>query len=202
MERRRGVWSVRWAAAVCLAAAIPSEGGSLARLRETYDLVVREAAFRHNLDPRLIHAVIQAESAYNRWAVSSAGAQGLMQLMPRTAAHYGVEDPFDARQNIEGGVKYLNDLQILYGNEPDQVARLKKILAAYNAGQEAVKKYRGIPPYAETRTYIDRVLSVYATAGFRRKTVIVDFWTSDGKHIVTNVLSIAAGRTAAPPKAG
>jgi hypothetical protein len=68
------------------------------------------------------------------------------------------------------------------------------MLAAYNAGQEAVKKYGGIPPYAETRTYINRVLAAYSTSGGRRKTVIVDFWTSDGRHIVTNVMTIAANK--------
>jgi len=164
------------------------------KLRTSYDPVIRTISGRHGLDPQLVHAVIQAESAYNRWAISTAGAQGLMQLMPSTASFYGVDDAFDVDQNIEGGVKYLRDLQELYQNEADQVARLKKMLAAYNAGQEAVRKYNGIPPYAETRAYIARVLSTYAATGARRKTVIIDFWTSDGKHVVTNVLSLAAAR--------
>jgi|GEM_PF-876034 len=176
----------------------PARAAFLGKLRETYDPAIRNAAERHNLDPKLVHAVIQAESAYNRWAVSTAGAQGLMQLMPQTAAFYGVTDPFDVEQNIEGGVKYLKALQDLYRDEADPTARIRKTLAAYNAGQEAVKKYRGIPPYAETRAYIDRVLAVYAASGGRRKTVIIDFWTSDGKHVVTNVLSIAAARPSSP----
>jgi soluble lytic murein transglycosylase-like protein len=166
----------------------------ISKLKEKYDPLIRTAAFRHGLDPNLVHAVVQAESAYNRWAVSPAGAGGLMQLIPQTAATYGVADVFDVEQNIDGGVRYLKDLQTLYGNEADETARLKKMLAAYNAGQEAVKKYGGIPPYAETRTYINRVLAAYSTSGGRRKTVIVDFWTSDGRHIVTNVMTIAANK--------
>ncbi|MBM3310523.1 MAG: lytic transglycosylase domain-containing protein [Candidatus Aminicenantes bacterium] len=195
MRTQRREWRIGRAVGLFLAAAPFLLSFSFRdKLRTTYDPAIRTISGRHGLDPQLVHAVIQAESAYNRWAVSSAGAQGLMQLMPSTASYYGVRDVFDIDQNIEGGVKFLRDLQELYRNEVDPVARLKKILAAYNAGQEAVKKYNGIPPYAETRAYIARVMSTYAEMGARRKTVIIDFWTSDGKHVVTNVLSVAAAR--------
>lgn len=189
-KKRRFTGVVAFLAAL-LAFAAPVRASGAAGLRAAYDETVRSAASRHGIEAALIHAVIQAESAYNRWAVSRAGAQGLMQLMPATAASYGVTDAFDIEQNIDAGVRYLKDLQALYKGEADPTARLKKMLAAYNAGQEAVKKYKGVPPYAETRTYIDRVLATYAAAGGRRKTVIIDFWDSEGRHIVTNVLSLA-----------
>jgi soluble lytic murein transglycosylase-like protein len=120
-----------------------------------YDPIIQTVAAEHEIDADFIHAVIKAESAYNRWAISRAGAQGLMQLMPGTASIYGVKDVFDPEQNIRGGVKFLRVLLNLYDGDP------KKTLAAYNAGQEAVKKYGGIPPYEETRTYIRRVMATF-----------------------------------------
>jgi soluble lytic murein transglycosylase-like protein len=120
-----------------------------------FEELIQKAAARHNVDPRLVKAVIQAESAFNPDAVSSAGAQGLMQLMPATAEGLGVEDPLDPRQNINGGVKLLSQLLNRYDED------LSLALAAYNAGPGAVKRFGGIPPYQETQTYVKRVLGYY-----------------------------------------
>lgn len=112
---------------------------------------VDTATERFGLDPALLRAIMHAESWFNPMAVSHAGAQGLMQLMPATAQHYGVEDPFDPSQNVIGGAAYLADLLRRYeGNW--QLA-----VAAYNAGETAVAEYQGVPPYAETREYLRRV---------------------------------------------
>ena len=117
--------------------------------REIADLV-DESARRHDVDPLLVHSVIQVESDYNSNAVSPKGAEGLMQLMPGTARMLGVSDSFDPQQNIEAGVKYLKYLQGIY--KDDRLA-----LAAYNAGPGAVEKYKAIPPFAETRNYVNQV---------------------------------------------
>ena len=100
--------------------------------------------------------MIQTESAFYARARSRAGALGLMQLMPQTAQRFGVVDPFDPRQNITGGVKYLRWLTDTFSGD------LHKVVAAYNAGEGAVLKYGGIPPFAETRAYVPRVLELYA----------------------------------------
>ncbi|WP_020680452.1 lytic transglycosylase domain-containing protein [Marinobacterium rhizophilum] len=116
-----------------------------------YAQLVRQAAAQHQVDPALVRALIHAESAFNPSAVSHMGAQGLMQLMPATAASLGVQNAFDARQNIDGGVKHLADLLQTFKGD----ARLA--VAAYNAGAGAVRKYGGVPPYAETQVYVERV---------------------------------------------
>ena len=119
------------------------------------DLIAKAAA-KHDMDPKLLHAVIQAESAYNPHAVSSAGAVGLMQLMPDTAKRYGVIDRRDAEQNIDGGARYLKDLLALFN------ANLRLAVAGYNAGEGAVIKYNhSIPPYPETRNYVQQVMALY-----------------------------------------
>ncbi len=148
--------------------------------RKTYDPVVRKVAKLHGIEPELIHAIIQAESNYESTAVSPKGARGLMQLMPATARAYGVSDYFDPEQNIEGGTKYLKDLIRLYEGKTSLV------LAAYNAGQEAVKKYKGIPPYPETRNYIKRIQAGYRNANIRTRTVIYKYYDGDGKLVLTN----------------
>jgi hypothetical protein len=118
----------------------------------TFHREIREAAERNGVSPALVEAVIRVESAFNPWAVSPKGAQGLMQLMPRTASALGVRDSFNPRQNIEGGVRHLRYLLDRYpGN-------LSLALAAYNAGEGAVDYYGGVPPYAETRQYVQQVL--------------------------------------------
>lgn len=112
---------------------------------------ITAAAERWKVDPALVRAVIHAESAFRPDAVSHKGAQGLMQLMPGTAEIYGVEDPFDAAQNIEAGVQHLAGLLVRYDGDVTLAA------AAYNAGEGAVKRWGGIPPYEETKVYVHRV---------------------------------------------
>ena len=109
----------------------------------------------NNLSPALVKAIIKAESNGERYAVSPKGAQGMMQLMPFTARRMNVSDPFDPIENIEGGVKYIKELLGTFGGN------LVHAVASYNAGPEAVKKYGGIPPYKETRTYVKRVMNYY-----------------------------------------
>ena len=116
-----------------------------------FNLYIEQAAKINKIDPAFIRAVIHAESHFNKHAISKQGAQGLMQLMPNTAQHLGVKNAFVAKQNIEGGAKHLAHLLKKYnGNK-------KLVSAAYNAGEGAVKKYSGIPPFAETQVYVERV---------------------------------------------
>lgn len=120
-----------------------------------YKHTIKAAAKLYNVSPALIRAIIHAESHFNAKAVSKQGAQGLMQLMPTTAKALGVKKPFIAKQNIYGGVKHLAHLLKVYQGNSSLVA------AAYNAGEGAVKKYSGIPPYAETKVYVERVDILY-----------------------------------------
>jgi soluble lytic murein transglycosylase len=127
--------------------------------RETaqFDRLIASACARYTVEFALVKAVIKAESAFDRLALSSAGARGLMQLMPDTAAQHGIGDVHDPRSNIEGGVRHLRLLLNRFrGNLP-------LTLAAYNAGPESVERYNGIPPYEETQTYIQRVLQYRET---------------------------------------
>lgn len=117
--------------------------------------LVTDAAARDAVAPGLINAVIMAESAGNPAAISRAGAQGLMQIMPETAASCGVSNPFDPAQNVDCGTRYLHSLLQRYGND------VELAVAAYNAGPGAVDQYHGVPPYQETRDYVSRVLSYY-----------------------------------------
>ena len=119
------------------------------------DRLVRQAANRVQVDPGLVHAIIQVESEYHPNAVSNKGAMGLMQLIPATAMRFGVENPFDPKQNIEGGVTYLKYLLDLFGGN------LSLALAAYNAGENSVLRQGGIPYYPETRDYVRKVADVY-----------------------------------------
>lgn len=119
--------------------------------------VVERKAKEHGVDPLLVHSVISVESAYNPYAVSTAGAEGLMQLIPSTARQYGVRNSFDVEQNIEGGVKYLKHLKSMFADE-------RLVLAAYNAGEGAVMKYGWVPPYAETQNYVYEVGRRYGSA--------------------------------------
>lgn len=117
--------------------------------------MITSAASQYGVSARLVEAVIAVESAFNPQAVSSKGAIGLMQLMPKTARRYAVDNPFDPLQNIAGGIRYLRDL--LHRFQGD----LHLALAAYNAGETAVATYGGIPPYRETRQYVKKVLRRY-----------------------------------------
>ena len=129
--------------------------GGDANLRQ----IVEDAARRNQVDPLLVHSVIQVESNYNATAVSPKGAQGLMQLIPSTARRFGAKNSFDVKENVEAGVKYLKYLNSLYPND------LRLTLAAYNAGEGAVAKYRNnIPPYRETEHYVYKVGEKYGSA--------------------------------------
>lgn len=116
------------------------------------DAHIREAATRYGFSQDLVVAIIETESQFNSRAVSRRGARGLMQLAPATAARLGVDDPFDPRANIDGGVRHLRALMDRFDND------LALALAAYNAGERAVISYKGIPPYRETRAYVTRIL--------------------------------------------
>jgi soluble lytic murein transglycosylase-like protein len=121
------------------------------------DKLVQQSASRFQVDPDLVKAVIRVESGFDAKAVSSKGAMGLMQLIPATAQRFGVANPFDPKQNIEGGVNYLKHLLDLFGGD------LKLSLAAYNAGEHTVQRFGGIPAIAETQNYVRRVTSIYQT---------------------------------------
>jgi hypothetical protein len=116
---------------------------------------IEEVATQYGVAPKLVAAIVAVESEFNPRAVSRRGAEGLMQLMPETSADLEVEDPFDPRDNIDGGVRHLKRLMKRFHND------LPLVLAAYNAGEQAVIHHRGIPPYRETRQYVVRVLRRY-----------------------------------------
>ena len=125
--------------------------------RSEIDNLISKYADKNGLDEDFVKAVINQESGFNPNATSHCGAMGLMQLMPSTAQGLGVKNAYDAEQNIEGGTKYLKGLMDRFDNNKSLA------LAAYNAGPNAVKKYGGIPPYAETQNYVKKVLSKYDT---------------------------------------
>jgi hypothetical protein len=152
------------------------------------DRIVRDAAARHQVDPALVKAVISTESGWNPHAVSRKGAVGLMQLIPGTAQRFGVGNPFDPAQNVEGGTTYLKALLDRYNGD------LSKTLAAYNAGEHAVDANRGVPPYWETQRYVQKVQDAYFRPGSGRDSTL---WTppknpvrkevdSNGRVIFTN----------------
>ncbi len=138
------------------ASSLPPAKGTLAA--ENLTDMINEIAERNQVEPSLVHSVIKAESNYNPAALSPKGAQGLMQLIPSTARRFGVSNSYNVQENVEGGVKYLKFLIDLYHND------YKKVIAAYNAGEGAVAKYGGIPPYSETMTYVYRVAKNLKTA--------------------------------------
>lgn len=126
----------------------------LAEKRAEYRPLISDLAFAYVVDDQLVHAIVEVESAYDAKAVSKTGAMGLMQLMPKTAERFAVIDPLDPEQNVEAGIRYIVLLE-------REFERTELILAAYNAGEEAVRRYdNSVPPYAETRAYIERVLAV------------------------------------------
>jgi soluble lytic murein transglycosylase-like protein len=145
---------------------------------------IMDAAQRYGVPDRLVSAVIRAESGFNPRAVSSKGAQGLMQLMPGTASILGVRNSFDPRQNIDGGVRHLRGLLDRF---PDNLALA---IAAYNAGEKAVTTYGGIPPYPETRDYVSKVLRFYGATvqgGDTPPTRIYQTIGKDGTVTYTNI---------------
>ena len=117
---------------------------------------IQKVSEKYLLDADLLRAMIKQESGYNPYAISRSGAQGLMQLMPDTADSLGVSNPWDIEQNIDGGARYLKDQLIAFGGD------LRLALAAYNAGPGNITKYNGIPPFDETRNYVDKVLLYYS----------------------------------------
>jgi hypothetical protein len=119
------------------------------------DWIIYRAGVKQGVDPRFIHAVIKQESRYNPTAVSYAGAQGLMQMMPATAERFGLKDPFDAKANVEAGTKYLKWLLKRFDGD------VSLALAGYNAGEGSVDKYKGIPPYSETQNYVKKIVANY-----------------------------------------
>jgi soluble lytic murein transglycosylase-like protein len=138
------------------AAGMPQYVLPTAALIRQYTPLIETAAKTHGVDVALVHAVITAESGYNPRAVSRAGAQGIMQLMPDTARRFGVQNSFDAAQNIDGGVKYLRELLTMFNGNRELA------VAAYNAGENAVIRHGNrIPPYAETMHYVPKVLGFY-----------------------------------------
>ncbi len=132
------------------------------------DTIVQNAAERHRLDPALVKAVISTESGWNSRAISQKGAVGLMQLIPATAQRFGVGNPFDPAQNVEGGTTYLKSLLDRYNGD------LSKSLAAYNAGERAVDLTGGVPAYRETQRYVQKVTNAYFQPGSGRTSTL---WT-------------------------
>lgn len=140
-QYRPNAWSIRAPSMVEFSRLIP---------------IINDAARANGVDPKLVHAVIRAESGYNANATSNKGAMGLMQLIPATAQRYGVNDSYDPRQNIEGGTRYLRDLLKMFNGN------MELALAGYNAGENAVVRAGNrIPPYAETQAYVPKVLHFY-----------------------------------------
>ena len=131
--------------------AVPTSGSNN---RNSYDALILASALRNGVEPALMKAVMHTESGFNPNARSPVGAQGLMQLMPATARRFGVGNAWNPAENIEGAAKYLKFLQNRFGN-------IQHVIASYNAGEGNVSKYGGIPPFRETRDYVQRVLSRY-----------------------------------------
>ena len=128
----------------------------MSKNKKKFSPIINTAAAKHSLDPRLLHAVIRAESAYNPNAVSHKGAVGLMQLMPQTAKRFGVKDRENPTENINGGARYLSELLKMFESD------IKLAVAAYNAGEHNVIKYGNkIPPFNETRHYVAKVMKFY-----------------------------------------
>lgn len=138
------------------------EGTSPTRKSFAYEKLIEELSLRHGLDPSLVRAVVEVESNFDPLAVSPKGAMGLMQLMPSTARLFGVSNPFDPRENLEAGIRYLKALLERFNYE------LHLALAAYNAGPELVSTIGNIPPFAETRQYVKKVLERYHQLKGRR----------------------------------
>ena len=171
-----------------------SGSGSGSMVAEKYDVEIARAADNHGVDSALVKAVIKAESNYDNRAISRAGAQGLMQLMPATSRLRNVDNPFNPGQNIDGGVRHLKYLLRTFDGDT------KLALAAYNAGENAVRKYNGVPPFPETKNYVSTVLSLYgrysglvpgagadAVGATPQTAQIQSFVNAEGTRVFTNV---------------
>lgn len=144
-----------------------------------YESIIQRQAERQHLNPDLVRAVIQVESGFDPSARSDKGAEGLMQLMPSTAADYGVRDPFDPTENIRGGTAYLRDLLDRYGNDE------RLALAAYNAGPGTVDRFGGtVPPFPETQRYVRKIRSAAGSAAA----------AAPGRHVIYKTIEIVDGR--------
>lgn len=141
---------------------------------------IKEYSFKYELDPELIKAVIKVESNYNPRAVSSKGAIGLMQLLPSTAKLMGVNNPYNIKENIYGGCKYLKYLLEEFSGD------LKLALAAYNSGKETVLQYKGIPPFKETINYVKKVMNIYNGNGLAKDKVVMKKG-NNGRILITNM---------------
>lgn len=156
-------------------------------LRELVLSISRE----HGIDPKLVDSLVRVESSYDPNAVSHRGAMGLMQLMPETVERLDLDDPFDPEKNVRAGVKEFSRLVDRYSGN------LQLALAAYNAGEGAVARYRGVPPFAETRTYVSRILTLYTgrpyrlTGSYRPAIPVQMVRDSDGATLITNVTAAA-----------
>ena len=176
-------------------AAEVAKGGSSLHDRSKLRQIVNQVSLEHGVDPKLVDALVRVESSYDPRAVSRKGAMGLMQLMPDTADRLDVEDPFDPEENVRAGVKEFSRLVDRYAGN------LQLALAAYNAGEGAVARYRGVPPYNETRNYVSRILTLYTGRPFRlagtyRAKPVRMVRDRNGNTVITNVSSTSTTVTA------
>jgi soluble lytic murein transglycosylase-like protein len=151
----------RWLRLLVFTCAIATASSAAAQGREhdAFSWEIADAADRYGVPERLIWAVIRVESGFDHRAISRRGAQGLMQLMPETAARLGVRDAFNPRENIDAGTRHLRAMMVRFRYD------LRLAVAAYNAGEKPVLTHRGVPPYPETRQYVTQVLRLYNTPG-------------------------------------
>lgn len=190
---------------LCAGASAPPEAGSVeSRITSRSDLraLVERLSLQEGLDPLLVDALVIAESGYNPKALSKKGAMGLMQLMPQTARRLNVDDPFDPEQNVRGGVQEFSRLISRYSGN------LSLALAAYNAGEGAVSRYSGIPPYSETRNYVSKIMESYTGRPYRfgsyrmkRSPVRLHGSLGSGTALISNV-GKSSGVSIAPGQAG